>query len=188
MTITPTPIPLEHIRQVRREADCLCSKADVDAAFDRMANAITARYRDSNPLLICIMTGGVIATSELMLRLDFPLELDYLHASRYRGATTGGDIQWLVEPRHALKDRVLLIIDDILDEGHTLAAIVEHCRAAGARSVETAVLVEKLHTRKHGIQADYVGLQVEDRYVFGYGMDYKGYLRNAPGIFAVKGQ
>jgi len=133
------------------------------------------------------MNGGLITTAELMLRMDFPLEQDYMHASRYRGDTSGGAIHWVVEPKHALKDRVVIIVDDILDEGYTLAAIVEHCKSQQATCVETVVLVEKLHERKQGIQATYVGLQVEDRYVFGYGMDYKGYLRNAPGIFAVKG-
>ena len=180
-------LSLNDIRQVRAEADCLASAEVVGAALDRIARDVAAKYADKNPLLICIMNGGLIVTAELMLRLDFPLEQDYMHASRYRGNTSGGEIKWVVEPAHELTGRAVLIVDDILDEGHTLAAIVDHCRQAGAASVESIVLVEKLHDRKHGIEADYVGLQVEDRYVFGYGMDYKGFLRNAPGIFAVKG-
>ncbi len=182
MSVSP-----QHIQNVRDEADCLHSGADVETALDRMAAAITTEYHDRNPLLICVMNGGLIVTGGLMLRLDFPLEQDYLHATRYRGATQGGELHWTVEPKHALKDRDVLIVDDILDEGYTLAAIVEHCRQAGVRSVKTVVLVEKLHGRKHGIKADFIGLQVPDRYVFGYGMDYKGFLRNANGIFAVKG-
>lgn len=182
MSISP-----EHIRQVYAEADCLFNKAEVEVALDRMGAELSTAYADRNPLLICVMNGGLIVTSELMLRLDFPLEQDYIHASRYRGETSGGAIHWVVEPEHDLSGRAVLIIDDILDEGYTLAAIVEHCRGAGAASVESVALVEKLHSRKQGIQADYVGLQVEDRYVFGYGMDYKGFLRNAPGIYAVKG-
>lgn len=83
----------------------------------------------------------------------------------------------------------MLIIDDILDEGHTLAAIVEYCRDAGAENVYTAVLLDKQHDRKAypGMRADFTGLDVEDRYIFGYGLDYKGYWRNAAGIFALKG-
>ena len=180
-------ISLSEIRQVRAEADCLCTKPQVDAALDRVAAEITARYQDSHPLILCVMNGGLIVTSELLLRLDFPLEYDYLHASRYRGATRGGELHWKAEPSIPLQGREVLVVDDILDEGYTLAAIVEHCRAQGAASVASVVLVEKRHERKHGIQADFVGLEVEDRYVFGYGMDYKGQLRNAPGIFAVKG-
>jgi hypoxanthine phosphoribosyltransferase len=180
-------ITQEHIRQVRAEADCLFTAEQVEAALDALAEKITAKHRNNNPLVLCVMNGGLIVTGALLLRLDFPLEQDYLHATRYRGETQGGELTWLVEPKHSLEGRHVLIVDDILDEGHTLAAIAEHCLEAGAHSVETVALVEKRHERKHGIQADYIGLEVEDRYLFGYGMDYKGYLRNAAGIFAVKG-
>lgn len=172
---------------MRAEADCLFTVKEVETALDVIAKKITAKHSENNPLVLCVMNGGMIVTGCLMLRLNFPLEQDYLHATRYRGETQGGELKWLVEPSQVLKGRHVLIVDDILDEGYTLAAIVEYCREAGALSVETVALVEKLHGRKHGIQADYIGLQVEDRYVFGYGMDYKGYLRNAAGIFAVKG-
>ncbi|MEW6354166.1 MAG: hypoxanthine-guanine phosphoribosyltransferase [Pseudomonadota bacterium] len=167
-------------------ADRLYSKTDVEQALQRMAEQITARLKESNPLVLCVMTGGIIPAGKLLTRLDFPLQLDYIHATRYRGKTQGGELHWLVRPSIPLQDRTLLIIDDILDEGLTLAAIIADCKAAGAREVYSAVLVDKLHDRKNGVQADFVGLTVEDRYVFGYGMDYKGYLRNAPGIFAVK--
>lgn len=180
-------ISLEHIRQVRADADCLFTPEHVESALDDIAQKITAKHRDNNPLVLCVMNGGLIVTGSLLLRLDFPLEQDYLHATRYRNETRGGDIKWRVEPTCSLKGRHVLVVDDILDEGYTLAAIVEHCRQAGAHSVETVALIEKLHDRKHGIVADYIGLQTEDRYLFGYGMDYKGYLRNAAGIFAVKG-
>ena len=180
-------VSLQHIRQVRAEADCLYTAEQVSAALDELAKNITHKHQNNNLLVLCVMNGGLIATAELMLRLDFPLEQDYLHATRYRGETQGGELNWLVKSTHSLKDRHVLIVDDILDEGYTLAAIAEYCRQAGASSVETVALVEKMHERKEGIAADYVGLAVEDRYVFGYGMDYKGYLRNAPGIFAVKG-
>jgi hypoxanthine phosphoribosyltransferase len=181
------PVTQQHIQKVRSEADCLFTAEQVSIALDNMAEKITAKHRDNNPLVLCVMNGGLIVTGELLLRLDFPLEQDYLHATRYRGETQGGELKWLAEPQHSLKDRHVLVVDDILDEGHTLAAIAEHCRRAGAASVETVALVEKRHERKQGIQADYIGLEVEDRYLFGYGMDYKGYLRNAAGIFAVKG-
>ncbi len=180
-------VSLEHIKQVRAEADCLASVDQAELALEHMAAAITSKHKNNNPLIICVMNGGLVVTGCLMSRLDFPLEQDYLHATRYRGETQGGELNWLVEPQHPLKDRHVLIVDDILDEGYTLAAIVKHCQDSGAISVETAVLVEKVHNRKQGIRADYVGLEIEDRYLFGYGMDYKGYLRNAPGIFAVKG-
>ena len=177
---------LDHIKQVRAGADCLVSVEQAEKALDKLALEITGRHKNNNPLIVCVMNGGLIVTGCLMSRLDFPLEQDYIHATRYRGETRGGELKWIVQPQHSITNRHVLIVDDILDEGYTLAAIVEYCRKLGAASVETLVLVEKQHKRKQGLRADYVGLELEDRYLFGYGMDYRGFLRNAPGIFAVK--
>lgn len=182
------PVTPEEAARVYAEADCLVTGAGIDQALDRMAKAITEDLADANPLVICIMTGGLVAAGQLLTRLDFPLHLDYLHATRYRGATSGGaEVHWLVEPHLSIEGRNVLLVDDILDEGHTLAAIQAYCRGHGAASVRTAVLVDKLHDRKYpGASADYIGVEVEDRYLFGSGMDYKEYLRNAAGIWAVK--
>jgi hypoxanthine phosphoribosyltransferase len=171
---------------VYARADRLYSECDVEAALSRMADEITARLKESNPLVLCVMTGGIVAAGKLLTRLNFPLQLDYLHATRYRGATEGGALHWLARPAIPLQGRVVLVVDDILDEGWTLEAILKECKAQGASAVHSAVLVDKKRDRKNSLHADFVGLKVEDRYVFGYGMDYHTYLRNAPGIFAVK--
>ena len=173
--------------RVLQEADCLHTQAEVEQQLDRMAREITARHENSNPVFLCVMTGAMVPAGHLLTRLDFPLELDYIHATRYAGKTTGGELAWETEPLISFQDRDIIVFDDILDEGVTLAAIVDYCCQQGARNVFTAVLVEKSHNRKQGIRADYVGLEIVDRYVFGYGMDYHGYLRNVPGIYAVKG-
>lgn len=169
------------------EADCLYTAKEVGDALDNMALAITDKLYNRNPLVLCVLTGAIIPTGHLLTRLNFPLQLDYLHVTRYGDTTAGGKLDWLSEQNYSLEGRDVLIVDDILDEGVTLKAIVEHCNKAGASSVYSAVLVEKMHNRKTGIKADFVGVETEDRYLFGYGMDYKGYLRNADGIFAVKG-
>lgn len=179
-------ISIEDVREVYAKADLLHSESAVESALDRMAEAITALLQDRDPVLLCAMIGGVITAGRLATRLDFPLQMDYVHATRYRGRTTGSDLHWLVRPTVDLSGRTVLIIDDILDEGETLAGIVDYCNQAGAREVLSAVLVEKRHERKHGVQADFIGLTVGDRYVFGYGMDYRSYLRNAAGIYAVR--
>jgi len=169
------------------EADQLYTAQQVEQALERMAQEITGKLRDSNPLVLCVMLGGMIPAGRLLGRLEFPLQLDYIHATRYRGKTSGGELHWIARPSAPLEGRVVLVIDDILDEGITLAAIVGECKAQGAREVYTAVLVDKKHDRKEGMAATFTGLEVDDRYVFGCGMDYKGYLRNIPGIYAVKG-
>jgi hypoxanthine phosphoribosyltransferase len=177
----------EQAWDVYAAAECLYTRAQVETALDRLAAAISARLAKHNPLLLCVMTGGVVPVGCLLPRLDFPLELDYVHATRYQGTTRGGTLEWRAAPRCPLQGRSVLIVDDILDEGNTLAAIVDHCRSHGAATAHTAVLVEKQLPRAKAHSADFVGLTVPNRYVFGYGMDYHEYLRNAPGIYAVAG-
>ncbi len=182
-------VSAEQAEQVWREADCLHDQASVEKALDRMAREITESLGARDPLVLCVMTGGVVAAGHLLTRLNFPLQVDYLHATRYRGDVKGAaELHWLVRPQTPLEGRAVLVVDDILDEGHTLAGIIDYCRQHGASSVHTAMLVLKNHDRRDpNMKADFVGVEVEDRYVFGYGMDYKEYLRNAPGIYAVKG-
>lgn len=177
------------MNQVLADADCLVTEAEVHAAIKSMAAAITERLKDSNPMLFCVMNGGLILTGQLLPLLNFPVQAEYLHATRYRQETTGGILEWKLRPEESMQDRTVLIVDDILDEGNTLAAIVDYCRSKGAKEVLSAVLVDKIHDRKArpNLKADFTGLEVEDRFLFGFGMDYKGYWRNAPGIYAVKG-
>lgn len=163
----------------------LCSEKQVDAALVRMADEINRCLADTRPLVLCVMNGAVVFAGRLLPLLHFPLDFDYLHASRYRGQTSGGAIEWRVFPEHAIPGRDVLVLDDILDEGHTLAAIRERCLAAGARSFRSAVLVEKRIIRPKPIAADFVGIEVPDRYVFGCGMDVHGLWRNLPGIYAL---
>lgn len=180
---------LQDAQRVLAEADCLHDAARVQAAYDRMAGAIRAEYAVLDPLVLCVMIGGLVPTAELGRRLDFPLEVDYLHATRYRGATQGGGLLWKRQPEAArITRRHVLVIDDILDEGHTLVAIRRALLDFSPASLKVAVLAEKLHRRRApGAQAEFIGLQVEDRYVFGCGMDYKEYWRQLPAIYAVKG-
>ncbi len=175
----------QEIRDVYARADLIYSKSEIETAYDHMAAAISERLGDSNPVAIAVMVGGMIPAGHLLSRLDFPLQMDYLHATRYRGATRGGELQWIVRPSASLQDKVVLLIDDILDEGYTLAEIRKACLAQGAREVYIAVLLDKRAKRKNGLEADFVGYEIGDRYVFGCGMDYKGYLRNVPGIYAI---
>jgi len=175
---------LKEIKHVQATADLLYSEQQVEAAIDSMAKQINILLADRNPLLLCVMNGGIAVGGKLLTRLSMPLNLDAINASRYQNLTSGGTVQWLLKPSTPLKDRTVLIVDDILDEGFTLHAIYEFCREQGASSIYSAVLVNKILDHDKPVTADFVGLNVENRYLFGYGMDYKGYLRNAPGIFA----
>ncbi|MCL4758479.1 MAG: hypoxanthine-guanine phosphoribosyltransferase [Rhodocyclaceae bacterium] len=182
-------IDLDEIIRIREEADCLVDASQVDAAILRMASDITRTLASANPLVFTVMNGGLVLAGRLLPHLPFPLELGYLHATRYGLATSGQQIDWRVRPTREVRERTVLVLDDILDEGHTLHAIVNQLAGEGATKVLSAVLVHKRHDRKAtpGMRADFTGLEVEDRFLFGCGMDYKGYWRNAPGIYAVKG-
>ncbi len=182
-------ITSEQAARVLAEADLLHSPEEVSAMLDTMAAEITAKLADKSPLVLCVMTGGVIVTGHLLTRLGFPLEQDYLHATRYRGATSGSKtITWLHKPDTSLAGRHILLVDDILDEGYTLREISHWCRDQGAASVNVAVLADKQHDRRvEGIHRDFSAIELVDRYVFGFGMDYKEYWRNANGIYAAKG-
>lgn len=175
------------IKDVYARSSCLYTTEEVEAALDRMAMEIHKKLEDTNPVVLCVMIGGLVPLGNLLIRLDFPLEVDYVHATRYQGDITGGDLHWKVKPSVDMKDRTVLVVDDILDGGITLAAIMDYVKASGAKEVYSAVLVDKHHKRvENGLEkADFVGLEVDDHYVFGYGMDYNEYLRNAPGIFVV---
>ena len=178
---------IKSIKKIESESDCLCDSAQISHALDDLANRITNDLKEKNPLVLCVMSGGIILTGHLVTRLSFPLQLDYLHATRYQGETSGGELDWIKEPNIELKNRNILIVDDIFDEGITLSEIDKYCKQKGAADVYSAVLVSKIHNRKVDYQPNYIGLEIEDRYLFGFGMDYKNYLRNVNAIHAVKG-
>lgn len=177
----------DKIKEVLEKATCLFTTEEIESALDKMAADIQNQLHDKNPVILCVMIGGLVPMGNLLPRLDFPLEVDYVHATRYRGEMNGGEIIWKVRPSAELTGRTVLVVDDILDGGVTLAAIIKEVENLGAEKVYSAVLVDKHHKRvENGLQqADFVGLKIDDHYIFGYGMDYKEYLRNAKGIYIV---
>ena len=178
---------IENIKKIKEESDCLCNTTKLIKVLDSLAEKITFDLKDKNLLILCVMTGGIIPVGHLATRLNFPLQIDYIHATRYCGETSGGELHWIHEPTISLKNRNVLIVDDIFDEGITLLEINKYCNEKGAAEVYSAVLVNKIHNRKVNFKPNYVGLEMEDRYLFGFGMDYKNYLRNVKAIHAVKG-
>ena len=176
------------VLKVKAEADCLYTAAEIDAALARMASAITLRLAQVAPLVLVAMTGGLVPSALLLRLLDFPLQVDYFHATRYGAATSGGQLQWIRRPPANVAGRTVLIVDDLLDHGLTLQAAVEECRRLDAAEVLTAVLVIKEIVDRPGLKTtDFHALTTPDRYLFGYGMDYKSFWRNGSGLYAVNG-
>ena len=169
-----------------KDSDLIASAAEVQAAVERVAGEIERALGKSYPMVLAVMGGAVVFAGQILPKLRFPLDFDYLHASRYGAGTRGGGIEWRVRPSEAVRGRAVLVLDDILDHGETMAAIRKGLLELGADSVRCAVLVEKKLNQKKPIAADFVGLQIPDRFVFGCGMDAKGFWRNLPEIRALK--
>ncbi|WP_347329604.1 hypoxanthine-guanine phosphoribosyltransferase [Marinimicrobium locisalis] len=170
--------------EVLQEATCLHDQASLHHALDRLATDIERTLTGEDPLLVLtVMNGGLVTAGQLLTRLPMALETDYIHASRYGQATEGGALRWVHRPETPLKGRRVLVVDDILDRGLTLSALVDYVRREGARSVHTVALVQKALAQPPAVEADFVGLTVPDRFVFGFGMDWRGLWRNAPGIY-----
>lgn len=172
-----------HIRETARQ---LVSPEQVRGALDRMAAAAGEVLAKENPLVLAVMNGGAFTAVELCQRLDFPHELDFVHVTRYDGELVGGELHWRAWPDRDLSGRTVLVVDDIVDHGDTLAAICRRLQQDGVGQLYVAVLVIKqLDQPRVRMEVDFAGLDVEDVYVFGCGMDYKGYWRGLRGIYAV---
>lgn len=171
--------PREYLQQAR----LIHSESVVNLAIDKLASQLNQENQETSPILLCVMNGGAYLAGQLLPKLNFPLEFDYIQATRYNNSTQGQGVDWIQYPKLSLSQRHVIIIDDILDEGHTAAAIHSECKRIGALNVKIAVLVEKKLLIEKPIEANYVGLDVPDSYVFGCGMDIFGWWRNLPAIY-----
>ena len=169
------------------ESDVVFTATEIQHGFDEMAQQLTGLCGDEVWTTLCVMNGGLMMTGEIMKRLSVPMILDFVHVSRYGDSTSAGTLRWQRKPSATLNGANVLLLDDIFDEGETLAALVDFCREEGAARVLSAVLLEKRHDRKAtDYVPDVVGLSCEDRYVFGFGMDCEGLWRNLPEIRALR--
>ena len=176
----------DNVTEVYQLADKLISEEQINIAIDKVATEILSVTENEIPIFLCVMKGGLMFTAALLQRINTPLILDYVHVDRYRNKTQGSSIHWRKEPDVNLKDRIVIIVDDILDEGFTLQELIAYCEAKGAKKVLSAVLLKKkLQSSSVGVVPDFLCMEVVDRYVFGWGMDYKGYLRNQSSIYAI---
>lgn len=173
-------------KRILDTAELIYSAEVVANTVSRMAADITVALAERYPLVLSVMGGAVVFTGQLLPLLRFPLDFDYIHASRYHNNTSGGQIEWKVMPRENVQGRVVLVLDDILDEGVTMAAIRERIMENGATACYSAVLADKDIGHSKPISADFVGVTLPNRYVFGFGMDVHGAWRNLPAIYAMK--
>lgn len=176
------------IQDVLSRSELIYSRLEIEQAIELMAGKIRRDFHNQCPVFLTLMNGGMFFGAKLGLELGIDAEFDYVHATRYHGETTGSGLAWLRRPTAVIEGRPVLLVDDILDEGHTLKAVRDWCEDQGATRVKIAAMTVKKHDRcVPGLEADYVGLMVPDRYVFGYGMDVNEHGRNLPAIYAMNG-
>jgi len=177
---------IDEALDLHRQSEQLFDADEVDQAIATLADRVAADVEDQFPLLLCVMNGGLYMTGQLMRYWNFPLTVDYVHATRYRLATLGRDVLWKAYPQNDLKDRHVIIVDDIFDQGFTLEEVKSYCLKKGAKKCTSVFLIRKQHQRKRAdIEADYVALECEDLYVYGSGMDLHSHFRNLSGIHAI---
>ena len=182
-----TQISNQEIEKTLRNSECLISSIEVAAAYERLAAQLNLHYAGLNPIVMVVMNGGLIPAGQLLTHLTFYHRMHYIHASRYRDNEGTNDLDWKFKPEVSIEDEHVLLIDDIFDEGITLKAIVEELSKENPASIDSCVLLNKQHNRKvANFDVDFVGIDVADRYVYGCGMDFHGYLRHLPGIYAIK--
>jgi len=180
-----TVLSNEESWKIFRAAELICPAVEVQAALKRLAQEISTELGDRHPLVLSVMGGAVVFSGQLLPMLEFPLDFDYIHASRYGSQTQGGQLEWKVLPKENVAGRVVLVLDDILDEGHTLAAIRDKVMAMGATAFYSAVFADKEIGKEKPIEANFAGIRLPNRYVFGFGMDVHGAWRNLPAVYAV---
>jgi len=177
---------MEEAQRLLADADLLFADGAVREAVARLGAEITAKLKGEFPVVLSVMGGAAIFTGQLLPLLHFPLEFGAIEVTRYGNAIEGREITWRLPPRDNVRGRVVLVVDDILDEGITLAAIHKKLLELGAAKVYSAVFADKAIGRAKPIAADFVGVTVPNRYVFGFGMDAYGLWRNLPAIYALK--
>jgi hypoxanthine phosphoribosyltransferase len=176
----------DDLSRMLQQSRLVVSADEIDRTTTRLANEIDARYQQQVPIVICIMNGGLMLTAQLMSKVKIHARIDYLQTSRYRGKTRGGELHWRAEPQYSFEGCPVILVDDIFDEGDTLLNIVAYCKDHGASDVFTVVLLDKKHDRKvKGFRPDLIGLEVEDDYLVGFGMDYQEHFRHLPAIYAL---
>jgi hypoxanthine phosphoribosyltransferase len=171
-------------------AELIFDEDAVQKAVDKVAQQLNQRFNSEDgtpfPLVLGVMGGAVVFCGQLLTRLKFPLEFDYMHVTRYGSKDQGGKIEWKVIPRSSVQGRTVIVLDDILDEGETLAHVKERLLEMGAAEVVLAVFADKEIGKAKPVTADYIGLSLPNKFVVGYGMDAYGYWRNLPGIWAIQ--
>jgi len=168
-------------------SEVLISHQQIRERTEELGRQITEDYDGKDPLLICILKGGLMFLADLMREVDLPLEIDFIAVSSYGDSTeSSGVVRILMDLERNIQGRHVLIVEDIIDTGRTLSYIIENLRTRGPASVKVCTLLDKPARRELEIPIDYVGFTIPDKFVIGYGLDYGEIYRNLPFVGILK--
>lgn len=164
----------------------LLTQQQVEKRIDEMGATLTAKYQDQFPVIVTVMTGAMVFSVDMIRRMKFKLSLDYVDVSSYDDGTTSGKVRLIKDLTYNIKNRPVIIMEDIVDTGHTLQFLAKLLKLRGAKSIEVCALLDKPARREVDFQADYVGFEVPNEFIVGYGLDYNGLYRNLPYVGVLK--
>lgn len=165
----------------------LYSQDDINQRLNQLANTITEKYRDQFPVIVSVMTGAMVFATDMIKRMNFKLNVDYVDVSSYENSDQStGQVKLVQDLSHSIKGRPVIIMEDIIDTGYTLQYLTNLLADRGAKSIEICALLDKPARRQVNVEADYVGFTVPDEFIVGYGLDYDGLYRNLPFVGILK--
>ncbi len=168
-------------------SETIVSRARIHSEIERLARELTEDYQDKCPIVLGLLKGCIPFLSDLVQKLDFHLELGFMDVSSYYGGLQAAAAVRIEQDLDmAVADRHVLIAEDIVDSGRTLKAVIDLLRHRGAKSVKVVTLLDKPAGRKEGYNPDYIGVEIPDVFVVGYGLDYEGLYRNLPFVGLLK--
>ncbi len=165
----------------------LYSQDDINQRLNQLANTITEKYRDQFPVIVSVMTGAMVFATDMIKRMNFKLNVDYVDVSSYEnGDQSTGQVKLVQDLSHSIKGRPVIIMEDIIDTGYTLQYLTNLLADRDAKSIEICALLDKPARRQVNVEADYIGFTVPDEFIVGYGLDYDGLYRNLPFVGILK--
>ncbi|MBK8558062.1 MAG: hypoxanthine phosphoribosyltransferase [Lewinellaceae bacterium] len=161
----------------------LISETDIQARVGELGKILTEQYAGKNPLFISILSGAFVFAADLMRAFDSDCEVGFVKLSSYSGTRSSGDVQTVMGLEKNLKDRHIIIVEDIVDTGRTLHFFINHLRAMEPASICTVTFLRKPDAMEFPVEVDHVGFDIDNRFVVGYGLDYDDLGRNLPGLY-----
>ena len=177
MAVTKQPVPVRWRKEVER---ILITEAQLARRVKSLAQEVEADFRGRETVVVSLLSGTVMFLADLIRHLNLPLRLDFIGVSSYGAGTESGELVFTKELRIDVRGRDVLLVDDILDTGKTLSRVLPKLKALKPRRIKTCVLLDKAERRVEKVQADYVGFEVPDFFVVGYGLDFAERYRNLP--------